>query len=79
MNKLTECQKEFLFNSRYESTEWSFGQKIPRYICNKSKISMYCSIADDKNANLSVDDLCDIKKQMLEKILNLCENCKHYN
>ena len=79
MNKLTECQKEFLFNSRYEPTEWSFGHKIPRYICNKSRTSMYCDISDDMDASLSANDLYDIKKQIIEKILNMCENCKYHN
>ena len=52
--KLLECQKEFLFNSIYEATEWSFEQKILRYICNKSKTSIYCDIPDDINFNLSI-------------------------
>ncbi len=51
--KLTECQKAFLFNSKYEPTEWSFGQKIPKYICKKRKVDIYCDISDNLNSNLT--------------------------
>lgn len=77
--QLAECQKEFLFNRRYEATEWSFGEKILRYTCGKSKISVYCDISDDTNANLTINDIYDIKKQILEEILNTCKNCKYRN
>lgn len=40
---------------------------------------MYCDISDDMDASLSANDLYDIKKQIIEKILNMCENCKYHN
>lgn len=78
-NLLAECQKEFLFNSKYEPTEWSFGKSIPRYTCNKSRISVYCDISDDANINLTIDDVYNMKKQVLKEILNTCKNCKYHN
>ena len=72
---LLECQKEFLFNSRYEPTEWSPDKNIPMYICDKGRVNIYCDISDD----LCVDDVIDIHKKMIDEMFNVCSKCRYYN
>ena len=74
-----ECQKEFLFNSRYEPTEWSFGHKIPRCFCNKGRVNICCDIPEDLNSNLCTEDITDIHKKILNEMIKVCEKCKYYN
>ena len=75
LNKLMECQKEFLFNRRYEPTEWSTNENIPMYICNKGRVNIYCDISDD----LCIDDVINIYKQMTDEMFKVCEKCKYCN
>lgn len=80
MNKLItllECQKEFLFNSRYEPTEWSITKNTPMYICKKGRVNIYCDIPDD--SNLNIDDVIDIHKKMLGEMSKVCQKCEYYN
>lgn len=77
MTNLKECQKKFLFNSRYEPTEWSDGQNTPTYICNKGRVNIYCDIPDD--SNLNIDDVIDIHKKMFGEMSKVCRKCKYYN
>lgn len=79
MNKLKECQKEFLFNSRYEPTEWSINKNIPMYICDKGRVNIYCDISDDLDSNLCIDDIINIHKQVFDEMFKVCEKCKDYN
>lgn len=72
---LLECQKEFLFNSKYEPTEWSDNQNIPTYICNKGRVNIYCDIFD----NLCINNVVDIHKQVINEMFKVCEKCKYYN
>ena len=79
MDKLKECQKEFLFNSRYEATEWSDGKNTPIYICDKGRVNIYCDIPDDLNFNLDIDDVINIHKEMFDEMSKVCRKCKYYN
>lgn len=72
---LLECQKEFLFNCRYEPTEWSEGEDIPMYICKKGGVNIYCDISE----NIYVDDVINIHKKMSNEMFKVCEKCKYHN
>lgn len=74
-NTLLECQKGFLFNSRYEPTDWSNNENILMYICNKGGVNIYCDIPDD----LHIDDVVDIHKKMIHEMFKVCKKCEYHN
>lgn len=76
---LLECQKKFLFNSRYEPTEWIVNKNTPMYVCDKGRVNIYCDIPDDLNSNLGIDAVIDIHKKMFGEMVKVCQKCKYYN
>ena len=74
-NVILECQKKFLFNCRYEPTEWSKGEDVPMYICNKGRVNIYCDISN----NVCIDDVLEVHKKMADEMANVCQRCKYYN
>lgn len=78
-NVLLECQKEFLLNSRYESTEWNANEKTFMHTCNKGRIHICYDISDDSYSHLNIDDVIDIHKKMSNEMVNVCQKCKYYN
>lgn len=78
LDKLLECQKELLLNSRYEATELSLGKKLPIHKCNKRRIDIYCDMSEDIYTNLCINDICNINERLFEEMFSLCEECPYY-
>lgn len=76
-NRLLECQKEFLFNSRYKPTDWNVNQKTFMHTCNKSRVHICYDILDD--SNLDINEVIDIHQKMLGEMSKVCQKCKYYN
>lgn len=69
-NKLLECQKEFLFNSRYGYEEFHPNYKSLNYHCKKT----------DKRIEVDVDTITEnqlplLIKNVFESISIHCSNC----
>lgn len=79
MQRLKECQKECLFNSRYKPTEWDNNKNTPMYVCEKGRVNIYCDIPDDLNSNLDIDDVINIHKKMFNELFKVCQKCQYYN
>lgn len=69
-NKLLECQKEFLFNSRYELGHLNDDEKLLYLSCAKTNKGVGAYIGD-----ISVDDYIDIAEDIFDLILSCCKDC----
>ena len=76
-NHLLECQKEFLFNSIYKTTDWNVNQKTFMYTCNKGRVHICYDIPND--FNLDINKVIDIHQKMLDEMFKVCQKCKCYN
>lgn len=73
-NKLLECQKEFLFNSRYGYEEFHPNYKSLNYHCKKT----------EQRIEVDVDDITDeqyfeLNKNIYETIYDVCNRCRYNN
>lgn len=69
MERLTECQKEFLFNSRYNN-EHHPAYKALKYHCKKTDLRM----------EIDVDEITDeeyliLNRKIYEAIFDACSKC----
>ena len=72
LNKLMECQKEFLFNGKYEIGHLNEDEKLLYLSCEKTNKGVGAYIGD-----ISRDDYFTIIKRIFELISSCCEDCKY--
>ena len=70
-NKLSECQKEFIFNSKYEIGHLNDDEKLVYLSCAKTNKGVGAYIG-----GIAVDNYIDIAKDMFDLILSCCKDCE---
>lgn len=70
--KLTECQKEFIFNSRYEYDEHHPAYKSLNYRCKKTDLREEIDID-----NITKEELPLLIKNVFDAISSHCKNCDY--
>ena len=71
MKKLLECQKEFLFNSRYNN-KYHPTYKALKYHCKKTDLRMEIDIDE-----IVEDELPLVTKNVFDAISTHCKNCDY--
>ena len=71
MKKLKECQKEFLFNSKYDN-EYHPLYKLLKYHCKKTDLRMEIDVDD-----ITKDELSLLIKNIFDAISMHCNNCDY--
>ena len=71
-NTLSECQKDFLFNSEYKFGHLNEDEKLLYLSCDKTNKGVGAYIGD-----VSEDDYLTIAKRIFELILARCEDCEY--
>lgn len=69
MEKLIECQKEFLFNSRYDN-EYHPAYKALKYHCKSTDLRMEIDVD-----MINEDDLPILIKNVFDAISLHCDKC----
>ena len=70
-NILAECQKEFLFNSKYEIGHLNDDEKLLYLSCDKTNKGVGAYIG-----GIAVDEYIDIAKDIFNLVLSCCKNCE---
>lgn len=74
MSKLTECQKEFLFNSRYGYDAFHPNYKSLNYHCKKTDKRIEVDVEDITN-----EEYFELNKEIYETIYDACNECCYNN
>lgn len=74
MNRLKECQKEFLFNSRYGYDECHPTYKLVEYTCNKTDKRIAGCIE-----KITINDFIALNKEIYEAMCLACNECSYNN
>lgn len=67
-----ECQKEFLFNSKYGLSDIHPDHKTVDFVCGKRNIGVGLYIPED-----CAEDYATLTKKAFEAISSYCEGCEH--
>lgn len=70
--KLAECQKEFLFNSKYGYDEYHPSYKSLNYHCKKTDLREEIDID-----NIAIEELPLLVKNVFDAISIYCNNCDY--
>lgn len=73
MDKLSECQKEFLFNSEYKLGHLNEDEKLLYLSCQKTNKGVGAYIGD-----ISIEDYHAVAERIFELISSCCEDCKYH-
>ena len=74
MNTLTECQKDFLFNSKYGYDKHHPNYKSLNYHCKKTDWRVEVNIED-----ITRRQYFEINKEIYKTISPLCDKCCYNN
>ena len=69
---LSECQKDFLFNSEYGYNELHPNDKSLRYYCKRSDLREEIDVE-----GITENDLSILIKNVVEAISVYCKNCRY--
>ncbi len=80
-DKLKECQKEFLFNSRYlpdlrAAQQPSDREEFPKMVKRLCKYTGN-AIITHLSEEMCVEDYIDISKENLDYIIKTCKDCEY--
>jgi len=70
---LSECQKEFLFNSKYEYGYLNENEKLLYLNCKKTDKGVGAYIGE-----LSKDEFLLLYKDIVKLIFSSCEDCEYH-
>lgn len=71
--KLTECQKDFLLNSKYGLSDIHPNHNAIDFVCEKRNIGVGIYVSED-----CVEDYFTLTKKVFESISSCCEDCVYY-
>lgn len=72
-NQLTECQKEFLFNSEYKYHPIYPEEKTVNFLCDNIEKGVGVYIGEECE-----DSFLTIYEKAFKKIFSLCEKCEYH-
>ena len=73
LNTISECQKEFLFNSEYKHGHLNEEEKLLYLSCKKTNKGVGAYVG-----KISKEDCFVLTEDILNLILSCCEDCEHH-
>ena len=70
---LSECQKEFLFNSEYKYGHLNENEKLLYLSCKKTNKGVGAYVGE-----ISIDDSLALYKDIFKLVLSCCGDCEHH-